>query len=286
MWRTNTDGQKTLCNACGVRLHREQKKSKASTTAQLREVVPPAPDSHAAVPEADSHLLLRSRAATCHAPAGPGTDQQVCACTRHALWRSPFQLWLYRPGLTKGGCCGMQRPIVFRGDVAAGYDGGLLRKRTSQEGRISPRPKASRTRSMPEPTARGIPTDTTISWIMQQLKVRAPVWCSRLRAQPLGVLQAAPQKPMFSLQGLLACPTIFPGGRTCCACAHVGFFAAVKTVSPLSHGLVGCSTRCCARNGCTEASSSPPQASLTAQRCRRCPLHMPHWYEAMLASWG
>ncbi|BDA48042.1 probable GATA transcription factor 19 at N-terminal half [Coccomyxa sp. Obi] len=28
MWRTNTDGQKTLCNACGVRLHREQKKAK------------------------------------------------------------------------------------------------------------------------------------------------------------------------------------------------------------------------------------------------------------------
>jgi hypothetical protein len=28
MWRTNTDGKKTLCNACGVRLHREQKKAK------------------------------------------------------------------------------------------------------------------------------------------------------------------------------------------------------------------------------------------------------------------
>lgn len=40
MWRTNTDGQKTLCNACGVRLHREQKKAKiarsGSETAKVK----------------------------------------------------------------------------------------------------------------------------------------------------------------------------------------------------------------------------------------------------------
>ena len=52
MWRTNTDGQKTLCNACGVRLHREQKKAKIARSGI---------DGTKAKSEPEVQLLPRSR---------------------------------------------------------------------------------------------------------------------------------------------------------------------------------------------------------------------------------
>ena len=245
MWRTNTDGQKTLCNACGVRLHREQKKSKACSTAQLREAaVPPTPDAHAAQQETDSHVLLRSRAATCHIPAAPAADQQVCAPSPVTVLcdAAPPDCAhlsrLQRHRADTAQCrCGVQRPIIFRGDVAAGYDGGLMRKRAGGEGAVSPRTKASRTRSMPDPAPRAIPADTAISWIVQQLKVRAPLHAAMHNAR-----QRCPLcHQMESMPRHMQRPkTVTPGQGNGPGCMHhVGLAAAFAAQDALSPSAVG-----------------------------------------------
>jgi hypothetical protein len=56
MWRANVDGQKNLCNACGVRLHREQKKAKIARVGSAH-----VSSRQAAAAEPDVELLPRSR---------------------------------------------------------------------------------------------------------------------------------------------------------------------------------------------------------------------------------
>lgn len=56
MWRANTDGQKNLCNACGVRLHREQKKAKIARSGSGH-----GGGRQAAAAEPEVELLPRSR---------------------------------------------------------------------------------------------------------------------------------------------------------------------------------------------------------------------------------
>lgn len=80
MWRTNTDGQKTLCNACGVRLHREQKKAKIARSGT---------DGAKSKADAEVQLLPRSRSKsqslTPEAKVGAGCPPHGPPCRRCLL---------------------------------------------------------------------------------------------------------------------------------------------------------------------------------------------------------
>ena len=173
MWRTNTDGLKTLCNACGVRLHREQKKARANLALQASA---DAAAAAAASTDTDSPISLRSRSSFgfpalevlfCLA-AEPG-----CRCLCPGMVPSVddgtvrMRAWLVRHAAERlrAAACVLQERHSATGER-------LSRKRVSMDAG-SPRAKASRTQSMPEP---GVGTEqhaSAASWIMHQLQVRA-----------------------------------------------------------------------------------------------------------------